>query len=286
MCSPVWPAAFAIVLAAAGAAAPAFAQPAPATAAGAEYTGIVHARHRLTLSVAVPGVVSKVHVEPGQRVGAGAVLLSLDDRAQALEEQRRRAVAEDAAELRATEERLKVVQPLAEEARRLAGGRGSLSREDAARSELDYLATRGRVSQLEAQERRERLELQAAEAERAQRRLVAPVAGVVTKIGIDLGEWARPGDAAVELVDASLLHLRVNVPAAAARRLKEGQPLAVAFEPALGLEPAAGTVSFVSPAVDAASGLVELRVRFANPQGRIAPGLKASVRLEAAGVLR
>jgi RND family efflux transporter MFP subunit len=249
---------------------------AAAPALAADYVGIVHARHKLSLSLPVTGVVAKVAVEPGQRVSAGQALILLDERAQALEEQRRRTQLEDLSELRATEERLKVVQPLAEDARKLAASRGAISREDAARNELDFIATRGRLAQLQAQKIREKTELQLAETDRAQRRLVAPVAGVVTKIGIDVGEWAKPGDTLVELVDATVLHLRVNLPAAVARKLKDGQALPVTLDSG---ETVNGNVSFISPVTDAASGLAEVRVRFGNP-GRLAPGSKGTVKLD------
>lgn len=251
----------------------------PILASAADYTGIVHARHQLALSVAAPGLVSAVPVQPGRRVAAGQVLLQLDDRLQALEEQRRKIVLDDQSELRATEERLKLVQPLAEDARKLQGTKGALSREDLARAELDLLTTRGRLLQLQAQEERERSEHQGAVQERAQRRLLAPVAGVITKVGIDVGEWARPGDPLVELVDASVLQLRLNVPAAVVRTLKEGATLEVSFEPALQIAPVSGKLVFVSPAVDAASGLVALRVQIDNPGGRIPPGIKGVVKL-------
>jgi RND family efflux transporter MFP subunit len=249
-------------------------------AAAADYTGIVHARHHLTLSVSVPGIIAKVLVEPGRRVGAQEALLLLDDRLQVTEEQRRRTVLEDNAEIKATDERLKIVQALAEDARKLVGTRGAISREEAARTELDLVATRGRLDQLQAQKRRERLELQVAEQERAQRRLLAPVAGVVTKVQADLGEWARPGDPMVELVDTSVLHLQVNVPAAAARSVREGASLPISFEASLNLPPVNGNVVFISPAIDAASGLVEMRLRFANPNGRVPPGVKAMARID------
>jgi len=252
----------------------------PVAATAADFVGIVHPRHHLTLSFAVAGLVTRVLVEPGRRVEAQETLIELDERVQLLEEQRRRIVFEDQSEIRANEERLRIVQPLAEDARRLAATRAAISREDAARSELDFLATRGRLAQLEAQKKREQAELQSAEQERLARRLQAPVGGVVTKIGVDLGEWARPGEMAIELIDASVLHLRVNVPAAAARRLRVGVPLAVAFEPGLGADAVNGQISFISPAVDAASGLVELRVRFANPGGRLSPGIKGTIKLE------
>ncbi|MBW8844504.1 MAG: efflux RND transporter periplasmic adaptor subunit [Burkholderiales bacterium] len=249
-------------------------------ALAADYVGIVHARHKLSLSLPVTGVVAKVAVEPGQKVGAGQALILLDERPQALEEQRRRTMYEDGSELRATEERLKVVQPLAEDARKLAASRGAISREDAARNELDLIATRGRLAQLQTQKEREKVEMQLAEADRQQRRLLAPVAGVVTKVGIDVGEWAKPGDTLVELVDASVLHLRVNVPAAAARKLKDNQALPIAID---GGEAVNGNVSFISPVTDAASGLVEIRVRFSNPAGRIAAGSKGIVKLDGGG---
>ena len=252
----------------------------------ADYTGIVHARHKLTLSVAVPGIVARVLVEPGKRVEAQHALLQLDDRLQGSEEQRRRTVLEDGSEMRATEERLKIVQALAEDARKLAATKGAISREEAARTELDLVATRGRLDQLQAQKKREKLELQVAEQERAQRRLQAPVGGVVTKVLIDVGEWARPGDPLIELVDASVLHLQVNVPAAVARTVREGANLPVSFEPALGLPAVTGTVGFISPAIDAASGLVEIRVRFANPGGRVPPGVKGMARIEGAAATK
>lgn len=248
-------------------------------AAAADYTGLVHARHQLALSVAAPGVVTARPVEPGRRVQAGQLLLQLDDRLQAIEERRRKAVLDDRSELDAVQARLALVKPLAEDARRLQGTAGALSREDVARAELDLVATQGRLLQLQAQEARERVEYEGAVAERALRRLTAPVAGVVARVSIDIGEWARPGDALVELVDASELHLRVNVPAAATRALKTGMALTLRFDPALGLPDVPGKLSSIAPAVDAASGLVELRVAFANPGGRVPPGVKAQVSL-------
>jgi RND family efflux transporter MFP subunit len=251
----------------------------PGLAFGADFTGLVHARHQLALSVATPGVVAAIPVQAGRRVQAGQLLLQLDDRLQAIEEQRRKAVLDDRSEIDAMQARLAIVQPLADDARRLQGTAGALSREDAARTELDLLATRGRLLQLQAQKVRERVEHEAAVAERAQRRLTAPVAGVVSRVVVDVGEWARPGDPLIELVDATQLHLRVNVPAAATRALKPGMPLRLRFDPALGLADVEGRLDTVAPAVDAASGLVELRVQFANAAGRVPPGIKAQVAL-------
>lgn len=252
------------------------------TAAAADFAGIVHARHDLVLSVAVPGVVAKVVGELGRKVEAGQVLLQLDDRTQVTEIERRKIMLEDLSEVQATDERVKILKPLFEDVRKLQATRGAVSRDEAARVELDYIISHGRAIQLEAQKRREKLELTFAEQDRQLRRLVAPVAGVVARLDVNLGEWAKPGDPLVRLVDASVCHLRVNVPATAALGLREGSSMTVRFEPGLGLPDVQGVVSFLSPAVDASSGLVELRLKFNNPTGRIAPGIKGFIRLGAA----
>ncbi|WP_043458013.1 efflux RND transporter periplasmic adaptor subunit [Azohydromonas australica] len=251
-------------------------------ALAAEYVGIVYPRHDLTLSVPVPGIVSRVLVEPGKRVEARQALLALDDRMQATEEQRRKVVLEDQSEMQATQERLRIVEPLHEDMRKLQGTRGAVSREEAARVELDVVTARSRLAQLQAQKKRERIELQGAEQERQLRQLLAPVGGVVTRIDIEIGEWAKPGDAVVQLVDASVCQLRANVPAAVARGLRTGTTLPVRFEPALGLPEVKGELTFVSPAVDPASGLVELRVRFANADARVPSGVKGYLQVPGA----
>ena len=80
--------------------------------------------------------------------------------------------------------------------------------------------------------------------------------------------------------DADVCYLRVSISSMALRRLKLDQPLSIQFEPALKLAPVRGRISYLSPGVDAASGLVEMRVTFQNPGWRIPPGVKGSVILE------
>jgi len=73
---------------------------------------------------------------------------------------------------------------------------------------------------------------------------------------------------------------RVNVTPMALRRLKLEQPLSVQFEPALKIAPVRGRLSYVSPAIDPASGLVEIRVTFQNPGWRVPPGVKGQITLD------
>lgn len=270
-------------LLAAGAAALALVWAVPALAAGAaEFTGIVYPQQDLTLSVHVAGVVDRVHVSVGQAVRAGQVLLTQDARLQQIEQDRRRLIAADASELQTVERRRSALAGLVRDATTLYEQAGTVSRDELTKLRMELDATEGRVEQLREAKRREAAELALAAREQEMRQLVAPVAGIVTLVKVRTGEWAAPGEPIVRLVDASSCELRLHVSQAAARRLRAGQSVPVAIEDPAFAAPVGGKVSFVAPVVDAASGLVEVRVQLPNAERRIRPGVKARLRVEGA----
>ena len=252
----------------------------PIAASGAEFTGLIVPRHDILVSAGVPAAVMQVQAVVGQRVKEGQVLIQLDDRLQALEALRRRLIFDDASELRASRERVRILKPLVDDSRRAFQAGGSVSREELSRLELDLSAAEARVEQLTAQKLRERSELDIAEQERQLRRVVAPVNGVVTRVDLEIGEWAKLGDPVLQIVDADVCYLRVNVTPMALRRVRLEQMLSVQFEPALKIAGVRGRVTYISPAVDPASGLVELRVTFQNSGWRVPPGVKGMVTLD------
>lgn len=246
----------------------------------AEFTGLIVPRHDILVSAGVPAAVMQVQTEVGKRVKDGQLLIQLDDRLQALEAQRRRIIFEDESEIRAARDRVRILRPLAEDSRRAFQAGGSVSREEVSRLELDLSAAAARVEQLIAQKVREKSELDIAEQEKLLRRVVAPVSGVVTRVDLEIGEWAKIGEPVLQIVDADVCYLRVAISPMALRKLKLEQVLSIQFEPALKLAPVKGRISYLSPGVDAASGLVEMRVMFQNPGWRVPPGVKASVTLD------
>jgi multidrug efflux pump subunit AcrA (membrane-fusion protein) len=86
----------------------------------------------------------------------------------------------------------------------------------------------------------------------------------------------------VRLADFSQVELRLNLPQAAAASFRVGGRVAARFEAGAAQVSATGLVNFVSPLADSASGLVDVRIRFDNPNGRIRPGAKAVIRSVAA----
>ena len=253
-----------------------------AHAQGAEFVGIVYPVRDLTLSVHVAAVVEQVPVAVGQRVAAGQLILRQDSRLQEAERERRRVILQDRSELDSTEQRRRLIEGLVRDATALYERAGTVSRDEVTKLRLELESAAGRVEQLRQAERREQVELDLAERELALRELRAPVAGVVTMIKVQGGEWAAPGEAIVRLVDETVCELRVNVSAAAARRLAPGAGVAVRVEDPAVPAPVPGRVTFVSPVIDAASSLVEVRVQFQNADRRVRPGVKGRLRVEGA----
>jgi RND family efflux transporter MFP subunit len=244
-----------------------------------DFPGLVQPLHDITLSTGVGGVVASRMVRPGSKVAARQVLMVLDDRLQQVEASRRRVILQDDSEVRATEERLRISRSLYDDAKRVYDRTGSISRDELMRLEADFLATSGRLEQLKAQKEREKLEHSGAEQERQMRQLIAPVGGVVTKVDIEVGEWAKPGEPLIRLVDASTLVFKGNLPMSAVVGLQAGAVVPILVEDGGRIAQTAARLTFVSPVADAASGLVEVRASIANPAGKLRAGSKAVLRL-------
>jgi RND family efflux transporter MFP subunit len=249
---------------------------------GGEFVGIVYPVRDLALSVHVAAVVDQVPVAVGQRVVAGQVILRQDSRVQEVERERRRVILQDRSELDSTEQRRRLIEGLTLDATALFERAGTVSRDEVTKLRLELEAAAGRVEQLRQAKRREQVELDLAERELALRELRAPSAGVITLVKVQPGEWAAPGDALLRLVDETVCELRVNVSPAAARRLATGASVAVRVDDPAVPAPIGGRVTFVSPVIDAASSLVEVRVQFPNADRRIRPGVKGRLRVEGA----
>lgn len=249
---------------------------------GGEFVGIVYPVRDLALSVHVAAVVDQVPVAVGQRVVAGQVILRQDSRVQEAERERRRVILQDRSELDSTEQRRRLIEGLTLDATALFERAGTVSRDEVTKLRLELEAAAGRVEQLRQAKRREQVELDLAEKELALRELRAPTAGVITLVKVQPGEWAAPGDALLRLVDETVCELRVNVSPAAARRLATGASVGVRVDDPAVPAPIVGRVTFVSPVVDAASSLVEVRVQFPNADRRVRPGVKGRLRVEGA----
>jgi RND family efflux transporter MFP subunit len=248
----------------------------------AEYVGLVHPLSDVQMSVPVAGVVQRVLVKPGQWVREGQALLELDSTVQQLELRRRGIIVEDESELAASRARVEVMTELQRMMESVANTTASISREELLKQRLETVSANGRLVQLQTQKRREQVEFDQAKSDLGQRTLRAPVAGMVVDAPLEVGEWAKPGDNVLRIVDATNVELRFSLPLEALAAVRVGSRLSAGFESGRGLITAEGQVQFVSPVADPASGLSEVRAVFANPRGLLRPGVKGILKLPGA----
>jgi RND family efflux transporter MFP subunit len=249
-------------------------------------SGLIYPLHDVTLSAGVAGVVMQRLVTPGQRVKENQVLLLLDDRLQAIESERRKVIFQDQSELVSVRERTKILSTLRDDSRAIFARTGSISKDELLRLDAEYLASKGRQEQLIEQKKRERLEYGSAERERLQRHITAPFAGVVTKVIPQVGEWAKPGDPIILLVDPSTAVLHLAIPHKDLGNLKVGSAQNITLDANSSVTQVTGRITFISPVADPASGLVEVKVTFSNDQLIIKPGIKGSIEIQSAAISR
>jgi RND family efflux transporter MFP subunit len=103
--------------------------------------------------------------------------------------------------------------------------------------------------------------------------LRAPIAGVVAAILVPAGQPVD-GNATpvIEVADTRLLDLRAPVPAARVGEIRISQPAELQVE---GVGTVDGQVEAIAPLVDTTTNTVIVRVRVANPSGRLRGGMFA-----------
>jgi RND family efflux transporter MFP subunit len=252
----------------------------PAAADEAWVVGYTRAIADLNLSMPVSGRVETLHVREGACMAAGAPLLELDNRLEALEVQRRRAMLDNRAELNGALARLPLVNMQLRSARTLFSNSAAVSREEVQSRELAVIATTADIEMRRALKEVERLEHEAAREVLDRRTLRAPVAGCVVRILRFPGESVQALETVLRLVNTERLLFISGVEAAVARQLRLGD--AVSLNPDIedADAQANGAITFIAPVADPASGLVEIRAEFANPDDRLRAGTRARLRLQ------
>jgi RND family efflux transporter MFP subunit len=183
--------------------------PFPATVAG---VGVIEPRsEEIAIGTHVPGIVSAVHVRPGDRVEAGAALFVIDERA-------------PRAELALAEARLRSAQVALEDARDDSARFQRILARDAT-SEATATRKRFAVARAETALAEARAEVRRLETEIERLTVRSPIAGTVWRVDVRAGEYAPAGllvDPLLVLGDASRLHVRVEVDQTDAHRLRPG----------------------------------------------------------------
>lgn len=219
-------------------------------AEGLDVSGITEPFMDVTLGLSDAGIIHTQFFKEGELVKKGDVILELDKNLETLEVARRKAVMEQN----------KMVY---ESTQQLFENTKSVSKEDLAKAKAEYEVSSA--------------EYDIAVQQLANRQLIAPFSGAITEVLLKPGAAAAPYQPLARLVDTSRCYFVGHVEGVAAGSLHLGEAVKITMD---GGQAVSGKISFISPVVDAASGLAKVKAIFDNADGAIRPGLAAHMALE------
>ncbi len=212
--------------------------------------GSLRSDESITVRPEVPGRISVIGFQEGQRVAKGSTLVRLDPAINEAEVQQARA-------------NMKLAQSKFDRAVDLA--------------KSNFISGQAR-DEAENNLRVAEASLQLAEARLARMEIKAPFAGIVGLRLVSLGDYVKEGADIVNLESIDLLKVDFRVPEVYLRQVNVGQTLAVTLD-ALPGKAFEGKVFAVNPLIDAAGRSVVIRALVRNTDTSLRPGMFARVRL-------
>lgn len=199
-----------------------------------DYVATLRSRRSSEIRPQVDGVVTRINVRSGQRVGAGATLMQIDAGKQ------RAAVSSNEASRRAQEASLQYAREQLQRAQALFK-EGLISRQELDQAVTAVDTTQAALGALEAREQESRVEL-------AYYAVSAPTGGVVGDIPVRVGDRVTTTTVLTTIDQEAGLEAYIYVPVERASDLKTGLP--VRLLDSAGQVLATSRIDFVSPQVD------------------------------------
>ena len=233
-------------------------------------TGTVTAQQSVDVRAQISTTVKAVHIKEGQTVRRGDRLFSLDVR------------TEDANLGKAEAQVTKSRADLANAERNLQRQRELFSQKFISQTALD--AVQNQVDSLRAQVAADLASVESSRVARGFGEIVAPIAGRTGAVNVYPGSLVQPGGAAlVSITQIDPINVTFTLPErelpGLQRSLAQGAIAVTAKAGEIGAQPVEGKLVFIDNSVDSGSGTIRLKANFANPDGRLWPGMFVTVAL-------
>lgn len=204
---------------------------------GTEYVATVKSRRSTTIQPQVEGFITGIAARPGQRVGRGSVLMTIDAGRQEA------AVASLESVRAAREADVQFARQQVERMKKLYDA-GAVSLQEFEQAETAGHTTQAQLRAMDAQIREQRVEL-------GYHRVTSPTAGIVGDIPVRVGDRVTQQTVLTTVDENAGLELYINVPVTQATALRTG--LTVRIIDDAGQTLTTSTVNFISPSVDTAT---------------------------------
>ena len=228
-----------------------------------EFIATLRSLRSATIQPEVDGVVTRVFVKPGQRVGVGAPILQINaDKQQATVRSTEANRAGVAADVEYWRNQVKRLESLVQA--------GAISQQEFQQAQNSLRTAEARLGALDAQVREGRVELE-------YYRVNAPQAGVVGDITLRVGDRVTSTTVITTIDDNSSLEADIQVPLDRSVDLRVGLPVQILDTD--GKPVASNPISFVAPRVDdrTQTVLVKSQLRDAPPSLRVQQFARARV---------
>ena len=231
---------------------------------GPAISGSLQPHWSATVRAEIPGPVIRTFAERGERVGNGALLARIDDRA----------IRDVFLSARAA---VRTAESVAAQAKRDLERTESLVQAGALAQQAQE---QQRVSAQNAESVLADAQARLASAEKQMRatEVRAPDAGVISDRAVQAGDVVQPGAAMFTVVDPSRMKLEASVPAQQLSEIRIGAPVEFTVT-GYADRVFTGTVDRVSPVADPVTGQVRITVALPNTTGQLVGGLFAEGRV-------
>lgn len=233
----------------------------------------------IAIAASEMGTLSGVRVKEGDVVKSGDVVAVMSDEVlkASLEVARRSMNVEGTLQSAAADVALRQTE--------LSKLRQLRERDHASQQEVDRVVTELTIAEARHLSVREdleikQLEFRRIEAQLEQRSIRSPIAGIVSEVSKDAGEFVSPSDPVVaRVVQLDPLLVVFSVPLNHRNEFHQDQT--VTLQLGYANMTAQGTVEFVSRTTDSSNSSIRVKVRLPNPNGEYQSGERALIRLDA-----
>jgi RND family efflux transporter MFP subunit len=229
-------------------------------------SGTLQATRRAALHARLGGSIRQVGPELGERVRRGETLARIDPGPLGA------TLASARAQLASARSALETARRDVERTRALVAA-GAIPHRELERTESQLAAQQAAVDQTRAQ-------VAAAADQLADARVRSPLAGVVARRAVDVGDVVESGALLYEIVDPSAMRLSAAVPSDQVSALAVGKPARFTVRGYPGVE-LMGAIAHVSPVADPVTRQIPVLVDIPNTAGRLFGGLFAQGRIVA-----
>lgn len=244
------------------------------------YSGIVEPIKKVNLSLSIDGIVDRIEIKEGRQAEKNSVILSLDDKIQQLEVKRRKTLLDNDTKRFYLEKEIEIVKGMYEKSKELFEKTSSISKNELNNFELKYYNLESELAQIDNNKIREQIEYDLEYEKLKQYKLRAPFKGIVTKIELDSGEWGKRGQSVVEFVDSRICFVETNIQESQIRNVELNKKYIININRGDKVIQKEGKVTYISPIVDASSGLILVKIEFDNKDFDVIPGVLATIDID------